>query len=485
MLRKARRRRMTDRRMTDRPRITRRTWGIASVVALALFMQMLDGAVIAIALPQMARDFGVSPVAVGFGMTVYVLAASIVIPTSAWLASRLGARLLFVLAVLGFTISSLLCGLSQELWQFIAARVLQGVSGALMAPVGQMILLRSVERTQLLAVFSFTSAPMLVAPVVGPPLGGFLATQVGWEWIFYINIPAGLAVLLLALRFLPSPTSERRPFDAVGLILNAAALTPLLWGLSELGSPGASRPISGAAVVVGVIMGWLAIRHARRAEHPLLSLEPMRHATFRLTQGLSAILVRVPIMAQIFVLPILLQVGFGMSAFLAGILFLGHTGADLLMKLFTTPVYRRVGYRPMLLWTLTIMAAAMGAAALFTQATPLPLIAGVLAISGAARSFLMTGMTSLAFAEVTPEEMPNASTLNQVMAQISVAIGVTVCSLLLEIVPDLTGAAEHGTTAQACRITLAVTGALSLPALLFFARLRKDAGAELAGRAKA
>jgi EmrB/QacA subfamily drug resistance transporter len=470
--------------MTDRPRITRRTWGIASVVALTAFMQMLDTSVIAIALPPMARDFGVSPVSVGFGITIYVLAASIVIPTSAWLASRIGARRLFVIAVAGFTLSSLLCGLSSELWQFIAARALQGVCGALMAPVGQMILLRSVERSQLLAVFSFTSAPMLVAPVIGPPLGGFLATWVGWEWIFYINLPAGAAVILLALRLLPNPTPEQRPFDVVGLILNAAALTPLLWGLGELGGTGPGRTMAAAAVVLGLIVGVFAVRHAQRAPHPLLSLSPLRHQTFRAGSGAPAFVLRMVGMAQVFVLPILLQTGFGMTAFLAGVLFLGHSLADLAMKLFTTRAFNRVSYRSMLILTTVAMAAGIAATVLFTAKTPLLLIAAALGVSGAARSFLMTGIGTLSFADVGPEELPAATTLTQVTNQTATALGVTLTSLVIEVSPRLLGQPADA-TAISCRIALGLLAAAALCALPAFFALPKDAGAQLAARSKA
>lgn len=467
--------------MTAPTPIARRTIAIAFVVALAQFLQMLDGAVISIALPPMARDFGVSPVSVGFGITVYVLAASIVIPTAAWLADRLGARTLFVGALAGFAASSVLCGLSHTLWQFVAARAMQGIAGALMAPVGQMILLRSVERSQLLRVMNVTSAPMLVAPVIGPPLGGLLTTWFGWQWIFYINLPASLLAIMLGLRWLPNPTGERRPFDVTGFVLNAAALAPLLWGLSELGGRTVDWRIALAAVAAGLAIGFLALRHARSAPHPLLSLAPLRHRTFRLTSGSSTIFIRQPITTLLFVLPILLQTGFGMTPFLAGLLFVGHSGGDLAMKAFTTRLFRRFGYRTMLLTCVTGMAAAIGATALFTRATPLALIALVLFAAGCFRSFTMTGLSTLGFSDLEKVELPSATTLNQVVMQLSTALGVSLASLLFAAAHWLRAAPPGQPSAADCSLALGTMAAMALIAIPIVSRLPRDAGAALSG----
>lgn len=312
--------------MTPKAPLGSRTITIALVVALAQFMQVLDAAVISIALPPMARGFGVSPVTAGLGITVYVLTTSIVIPASAWFADRFGARRIFVLAVAGFTLASLFCGLSRSLPEFICARALQGTAGALMAPIGQLILLRSVDRAQLLRIMNITSAPMLLAPVLGPPLGGFLATWVGWPSIFYINVPAGFLAIVAAMRWFPDFKGDRRPFDRTGFLLNTLALSPLLWGLGELGDPGKSHIAAVCAVMAGLGFGYLALRHARNSPHPLLPLDAWRHLSFRVATGPGFLLLRMPITATLFVIPLMLQAGFGFSAFMAGMLFLGHSG---------------------------------------------------------------------------------------------------------------------------------------------------------------
>lgn len=461
--------------------LARRTVTIALVVALAQFMQMLDGAVISIALPPMARDFHVSPVAVGFGITIYVLSASIMIPASAWLADRIGAKTLFVSALGTFALASILCGSSATLPQFIAARALQGIAGALMAPVGQMILLRSVERAQLLRVLTLTSASMLVAPVVGPPLGGLLTTWFGWPWIFYINLPVAALAIVLALRWFPRLEGERRPFDMRGFLLNASALTPLLWGLQEVGGRSVPSWVALVAVVTGLVMGAMALRHLRRAAHPLLSLAPLRHATFRLTSGSSMILIRFPVTALTFVLPILLQAGFGMSALLAGVLFLGHSGGDLSMKLFTTRIFRRFGYRTVLIGATIGMACSIAAAACFASSTPYLLIAAVLFVSGCFRSFVMTGLTTLAFSEVERVEMPSATTLAQVVMQLTTALSISLSSLLLGFSRFLRGAPAGMTAPADCRTALIVMAAMAFFAVPLLRRLPRDAGAELSG----
>ncbi|HUO23467.1 MAG TPA: MFS transporter [Caulobacteraceae bacterium] len=454
---------------------------IALSVALAQFMQMLDSVVISIALPPMAHDFHASPVSVGFGITVYVLAAAIMLPASAWLADRLGARNVFIFALAAFAATSALCGISATLWEFIAARALQGLAGALMAPVGQMILLRSVDRAQLLRIMTLTSTPSLIAPVIGPPLGGFLATWFGWPWIFYINLPASILAIYMALRWLPNPVGDKRPFDLAGFLLNAGALAPLLWGLGQLASGGVSRVAAIGAVAAGGLMGVVAVRHAARAPHPLLSLSPLRHVTFRLTSSSSTALIRLPIATLIFVLPILFERGFGMTPFMSGVLFLGHSTGDLSMKLFTTRVYRRLGYRTTLLVCSVGMAFAIAASALFTRSTPLLMIAFILFVAGCFRSFTLTGLTSLAFSEVERNEMPNATTLNQVTVQLTTGLGVSCASLLFGLSRTLRGVAPGAPDPADCRLALVVMAAMALLAVPLFMKLPHDAGSELSG----
>ena len=461
--------------------LSSRTITTVLVVALAQFMQMLDAAVISIALPPIARDFDVSSTAAGFGITIYVLAASIVIPASAWFADRIGAKRLFVLALGAFAITSILCGLSTTLWQFIAARGLQGVAGALMAPVGQMILLRSVERSQLLRVMNLTSAPVLIAPVIGPPLGGLLTTWFGWPWIFYINLPAATLAIVLAWRWLPPLEGDRRPFDRLGFLLNAAALAPLLWGLHEVGNATVPHAIPLIAIVAGAVIGVMAVRHLRRADHPLLSLAPLRHQTFRLTSGSSTILIRLPITALIFVLPILLQVGFGMTAFLSGILFLAHSGGDLLMKLFTTRTFRRFGYRATLLGATSAMGASIAACALIAPSTPLLLIAAILFASGCFRSFVMTGLSTLAFSDVSRDEMPSATTLNQVAMQLATALGISASSLILNAGSLLRGMPVDHLDRTDFKVTFLVMATMAFAAVPLLRGLSADAGSSLSG----
>lgn len=451
------------------------------IVAISAFMQVLDASIIGTALPQMGATFRVGPVDVGLGIIVFVLAASIVIPAAAWLADRFGAKRLFILSIGAFTVASILCGISQTLPLFVAARAVQGAAGAIMAATGQFILVRSVDRSDLLRLMNISSVPMLVGPVIGPPLGGLITETIGWQWIFYINVPVGVVIMLVAARFLNSLPIERRPFDLVGFCLNGLTLTLLVYGLERVTT---DRSLGLAALGLGVLTGALAVRHLRRSAHPLLSLAPLRHLIYRITTLTALPLIRLPIGALLFVLPILLQIGFGMSALLSGLALLAHAAGDLLMKLFTTRVIGRFGYRTVLAVSSGATAIGIGACALLTQSTPYALILVLLFVSGCARSFVMTGLTTLSYDPVQPAEMQSAVTIGQITLQVAAALSVSLAMILFDLNHVVKGVAGDAITAEDCRIVLvilALIGLASVPALL---RLPRNAGDGMSGRAR-
>ncbi|WP_066554651.1 MFS transporter [Croceicoccus bisphenolivorans] len=454
----------------------------ALVVAVAAFLQMLDSSIITPALPMMGVSFGVTPVEVGIGIMVYVLAAAVMIPASAWLADTFGAKRVFILALLGFTGASLLCGLSANLEMFVGARALQGVSGALMTAIGQLILVGSVDRSSLLRLLNISSIPMLVAPVLGPPLGGFLTELWGWEWIFYINIPIGLFGAVAASRVLGHLPIRTRPFDLPGFLLNGTALSLLLFGLEQLADPQASRAITIAILAGGIVAAVLAIRHLRRSAHPILSLAPFRLPTFRISVGTTLPLIRVPIHAFLFVLPIMLQVGFGMSAVQSGVALLGHAAGDLLMKPLMTRTFRRFSYRKVLLFTTAVMSIGIGGCGFITAATPFALIIAIAFVSGCARSFVMTGLTSLAYDEIAPAQVPSAVTLTQIVVQVAAGLAIALSIILFDVSAMLTGASRDAIGAVECSYVFWVVGLLGLLSLPALARLSKTAGDQMSGR---
>lgn len=406
-----------------------RTWWIALLVAVTFFMENLDATVIATALPQMARDFSVSAIDMNVGITAFLLAVAVFIPLSGWLADRFGERRIFASAIVLFTLASLLCGLSTSLPMFTFSRVLQGIGGALMVPVGRLLVLRVTEKQDLVRMIALITWPGLIAPVLGPPLGGLIVTVGHWPWIFWLNIPLGIAALICTFWLIPKgERGQPRPFDLRGFLLTAIACAALIAGLESLGQ---SRLIQGVALLLlGSLSAVLAWRHARRASTPMLPLDALSISSFRSTlQGGS--LFRAAINAIPFLLPLMFQVSFGLSAMEAGILVLWVFAGNLAMKPFTTAVMRRWGFRQVLLVNGVISTAAIAVCAFITPALPYPLLALVLFTGGLSRSMQFTCYNSLGFADVPRPQMSAASTLFSMFFQFSMSAGIAFAALAL------------------------------------------------------
>lgn len=353
-----------------------------------------------------------------------------------------------------------------------------------MGAIGQLILVRSVNRSILLRLMNISSIPMLVAPVLGPPLGGFITETLGWRSIFYINIPIGVLGVALALKFLSPSPLDRRPFDGTGFVLNAVTLALLLFGLERLSAP-STRLSAVLSLGTGVLTALLAVRHLRQTDHPILSLAPLRLQTFRIAVVTTLPLIRLPIGALIFVLPILLQVGFGMTAVLSGIALLSHAGGDLLMKPLMTRTFRRFSYRTVLLISTAVTAGGIAACGLLTAATPFSLILGLAALTGCGRSFVMTGLSTLAFDEVTPKMIPSAVTLNQILVQLATALSVALATMAFDFSAWLHAHPSDLVDAADCRLVLGIMGLIGLLGLMALMRLSKEAGDRLSGRSPA
>jgi len=458
------------------PRIT------ALIVASATFMGSLDATVIATALPQMARSFHLSPVDLSVGITVYILVMAAFLPVSTWVADRLGARTVFAGAVAAFALSSALCGLSHDLPQFVGARVLQALAATLMAPVGNLVLLRSTEKKDLVSAIAISTTPALVAPVIGPAIGGFIVTFLAWPWIFFLNIPIAMVGVTLALRYIPDlRAEERRPFDWMGFISTGLALAAVIYGLDRISAPGANRLMAGALVVAGLALGVLAVRHNLLAPHPLIALSALRRPTFATAALTGGTLVRTPFRALGFIMPLMFQVGLGMSAFQSGILLLGYNGGDLLMKSIANQTLRRFGFRRSLVVTAVLTAAATASWVLFAPGTPYWVIFAVMLLSGMARSVLMTGIVSLTFADVPREEIGGATVLSNVLNQTTGALAIATAAIILNLNAAARGAAAGQVGLADCRVALVVMAVIGLCALPSFLRLSPEAGAEVSG----
>ncbi|HHX3157099.1 TPA: MFS transporter [Klebsiella pneumoniae] len=397
----------------------------ALLVAGAFFMEFLDGTVIATALPDMARDFGVTAVELNIGISAYLITLAVLIPASGWIADRFGARAIFTLALAIFTLASVFCGLSTEVHIFVAMRILQGVGGALMVPVGRLAVLRTTPKHQLIKAIATLTWPALVAPIIGPPLGGFITRYASWHWIFFINVPLGLAAIILSLRIIPDiRETERRSFDLSGFITTSVAMVSLVTAMERLGDrqPQIWPTLALAALGFGCLL--YSIRHFRRAVAPMVRLDALQVPTFRVTMY-GGSLFRASISAVPFLLPLLFQVGFGMDPFHSGLLVLAVFVGNLTIKPATTPLIRWLGFRRLLLINGALNVCSLLACALLTPQTPVWAIMLILYLGGVFRSIQFTGVSTLAFADVPAAQMSDANTLFSTASQLAVGLGIT------------------------------------------------------------
>ncbi len=397
----------------------------ALLVAGAFFMEFLDGTVIATALPDMARDFGVTAVELNIGISAYLITLAVLIPASGWIADRFGARAIFTLALAIFTLASVFCGLSTEVHIFVAMRILQGVGGALMVPVGRLAVLRTTPKHQLIKAIATLTWPALVAPIIGPPLGGFITRYASWHWIFFINVPLGLAAIILSLRIIPDiRETERRSFDLSGFITTSVAMVSLVTAMERLGDrqPQIWPTLALAALGSGCLL--YSIRHFRRAAAPMVRLDALQVPTFRVTMY-GGSLFRASISAVPFLLPLLFQVGFGMDPFHSGLLVLAVFVGNLTIKPATTPLIRWLGFRRLLLINGALNVCSLLACALLTPQTPVWAIMLILYLGGVFRSIQFTGVSTLAFADVPAAQMSDANTLFSTASQLAVGLGIT------------------------------------------------------------
>ncbi|EIX9388288.1 MFS transporter [Klebsiella pneumoniae] len=397
----------------------------ALLVAGAFFMEFLDGTVIATALPDMARDFGVTAVELNIGISAYLITLAVLIPASGWIADRFGARAIFTLALAIFTLASVFCGLSTEVHIFVAMRILQGVGGALMVPVGRLAVLRTTPKHQLIKAIATLTWPALVAPIIGSPLGGFITRYASWHWIFFINVPLGLAAIILSLRIIPDiRETERRSFDLSGFITTSVAMVSLVTAMERLGDrqPQIWPTLALAALGFGCLL--YSIRHFRRAAAPMVRLDALQVPTFRVTMY-GGSLFRASISAVPFLLPLLFQVGFGMDPFHSGLLVLAVFVGNLTIKPATTPLIRWLGFRRLLLINGALNVCSLLACALLTPQTPVWAIMLILYLGGVFRSIQFTGVSTLAFADVPAAQMSDANTLFSTASQLAVGLGIT------------------------------------------------------------
>jgi EmrB/QacA subfamily drug resistance transporter len=450
------------------------------IIGCGLLMQGLEGTAIATALPAMAQGFGESPIRLNLAISAYLLCVAVFIPVSGWIADRFGARNVFCVAMGLFVVSSMMCGLSATLLQLVAARSLQGVAGALMMPVGRLVLLRTTPRAQIVRAMSVLTVPAVLGPIIGPPLGGLIVQAASWRWIFLLSAPVGLIGVVASLVFIPDVRGAAvRALDAPGFLLAGAGVAGLVLAMGEIGVPGRA-PVVFALLAAGMLCLLLYSRHQSRAAHPILDLGLTKIPTFGIAVTFGS-LWRIAMAASPLLLVMLLQVGFGLSPLQSGLIsFAGAAGA-LLMKGAALPILRRFGFRRVLLFNSALSGVLFMAQGFLQQTTPHWVIFVLLLVSGFFRSLQYTSLGSLCYADVPERALSGASTIASMTQELSQSFGAALAAVVLQSALALRG----GTSLAAADVSGAFlfVGALSLAPLIGFARLPRDAGDAINGRA--
>jgi EmrB/QacA subfamily drug resistance transporter len=448
------------------------------IVAAALFMQSLDSTVLGTALPAIAASLGTDPVRLHMTMTGYLLSLAVFMPVSGWLADRYGARNIFRLAVAVFTLASVACALAPTLAWLVAARVVQGMGGALMLPVARLALLRSISKHELVNAMSWVAIPGLVGPVLGPPVGGFVVTYWNWPWIFLINVPVGLLGIALATFYMEDVReADVPPLDVLGFVLTGIGFCGLVLGLEAMDAGLLPRSGSISALAVGLVALLAYVRHARRVPHPVLDLSLLRVPTF-FAGVVGGAFFRVGVGALPFLLPLMLQAGFGYSPLHAGLVTVATALGALTMKLGAEALINRFGFRRTLIWNSTLAAISVAACMFFTPATSTAVIFATLAVGGFFRSLTFTAVNAISYADIDQRRMSQATGFAAVGQQLSLSLGVGLAAMILYIAKP-SGAPP---TAGDFVIAFAVVGIVMLVSAVQFATLSPQAGDALSRR---
>jgi EmrB/QacA subfamily drug resistance transporter len=449
---------------------------IPLVVGCAFFMEGLDSTMIAVSIPAMAKSLGESPLRLNLVIASYLLSLAVFIPVSGWIADRLGTRVVFCVAVLIFAAGSALCGISTNLPMLIGFRVIQGFGGAMMTPVGRLILLRSFPRSSLVSAMNWMTIPAMIGPTVGPIVGGFLTAYASWRWVFYLNIPMG--VLGAVLGFLmfenfraPAPTR----FDVGGFLIAAAGLLFFEFAIENLGRPMIAPWVGETFFPVSFVIFYVYVRHARRAEAPVLDLSLLKIKTFRVGTVVGG-LCRMGLDATPFMLPLLFQVGYGMSPMQAGSLSFSSTLGAMLVRTGSRSILRVLGFR----WTLVL--GAIGAAAvtalfaLLDAQTPAWIIVACVLVSGCVRSIQYLALNTISFADVPSPLLSRSTSVSGVFQQLARGFGVAFGAALLAMV-----AGQDHVTVGNFRLVFLLIAVVPLASTIGFLRLNEDDGAEVSG----
>jgi EmrB/QacA subfamily drug resistance transporter len=453
---------------------------IPLIIASALFMENMDSTVIATSLPAIAASLGTDAIVLKLAFTTYLLSLAVFIPVSGWMADRFGARHVFRAAIIVFTLGSIACGLASSLGGLVAARALQGIGGAMMVPVGRIILLRSIPKSELVDALAWLTIPALLGPLVGPPVGGFITDHFGWRWIFWMNVPFGIAAIAFASTLMPEVEADHvPPLDVRGFLLSGLGLSATIFGFTTMGRdllPGYA-PLAMAAAGLAVL--GLYIIHARRVADPILDLRLLNVETFR-AGVLGGSLFRIGVGAVPFLMPLMFQLGFGLSAFESGMLTCTAAAGAITMKFPAAAMIRRFGFKRLLIFNGVLASITIAITGLMSPHYSYWLLLPVLFAGGFLRSLQFTAMNAMAYADMESRQLSHATSLYTVIQHLSLSAGVVLAAVVLEGAQFSKG--EVHLSPFDFGVAFAVVSAFSLVSVLWFKGLSPDAGSEVSGR---
>ena len=462
--------------LAETARKPRRRILIPLVVGCAFFMEGLDSTMLAVAIPDMARTLGENPLRLNLVITTYLLSLAVFIPVSGWIADRLGTRAVFCAAIAIFAAGSVLCGLSTSLPMMLVMRVLQGFGGAMMTPVGRLILLRSFPRSDLVSAMNWMTIPAMIGPTVGPIVGGFLTTYLSWRAIFYLNLPIGVLGVVLALWLIedfraPAPTR----FDLRGFFIAGLGLAMLELAIENVGRPMIPGPLGTAFFIAAfatlLLYGW----HARRCEDPILDLRLLRIRTFRIGTVTGSIC-RMGLDAVPFLLPLLFQVGFGLTPLQSGLLTFSSSLGAMLVRTCSSALLRFFGFRRLLAGTACLAAAVTAGCGLLRPDTPVWLMVLLVLLSGCVRSIQYLGLNTISYADVPAAVLSKSTSVSGVAQQLARGFGIAVGAALLAVI-----AGPRMLTVADFRLAFFLIALLPLLSAVGFLRLSPVDGAEVSG----
>lgn len=454
--------------LTSRDMLT----GLPMITAAAFFMQMLDSTILNTALPSIAASMHRAPFTMQLAVISYALTVAMLIPLSGWLADTFGTRRVFLSAVALFVAGSLFCAMSHSLPQLVAARVVQGVGGAMMVPVSRLTLMRAYTRADFVRVFNFITIPGLVGPVVGPIIGGWLVTYATWHWIFLINVPLGLIGFLYSLKCFPDFRQPRGRFDALGFCIIGASVISMTAGLELTGGKNSSPTLAATLIVLGFVAVALYVFHARRSPSPLISLKVFRTRTFRV--GIAGNMVaRLGTGSIPFLVPLMLQVGLGYSADVAGLIMLAPAIGSIMTKTVVLRLLHRFGYRHVLLFFTLAIAGMYLFMSLQRPGWPLTLLVIQLLVQGMLMSGQFTSMNTITLGELPAETASDGNSLLSVTQNLTVSFGVAISTALLRFFSGPSG------ELHALHCTFVAVGLITAASAFVFILLHKDDGENL------